>query len=102
MRGPDHDGGTEELQEDDGGANPKPAASTPSSKEWIKDQQTWREWHAEDLPTKISGMFPTRNACKCDVSGLVAGDPSWKLITNAGRGHPWRNQFRESTSQFHL
>ncbi|KAF5525034.1 putative modification methylase [Colletotrichum aenigma] len=68
MRGPDHDGGTEELQEDDGGANPKPAASTPSSKEWIKDQETWREWHAEDLPTKISGMFSTRNACKCDVA----------------------------------
>ncbi|KAK2737841.1 hypothetical protein CKAH01_18816 [Colletotrichum kahawae] len=59
------------LQEGDGAAKARSIESTPSSKEWIEDEQTWRNWHAEDLPIKISHMFTTRNACKCDVTDTL-------------------------------
>ncbi|KAL3292404.1 C-5 cytosine methyltransferase [Colletotrichum asianum] len=57
---------------DDGGANARSIESTPGYKEWVEDEQAWRDWHAKDLPTKISYMFATRNACKCDVTDTLA------------------------------
>ncbi|KAJ0365562.1 hypothetical protein COL154_004419 [Colletotrichum chrysophilum] len=52
----------------DGSADAEPVESTAGCEEWIEDQQTWSKWHAEDLPIKISQMFATRNACKCDAT----------------------------------